>query len=54
MESEKIYQQKLLGDIKGVAVYLCGNCNKRIYGVGRYCRNCGVKLKESKNEYRKD
>lgn len=45
----KIYGQKLLGDIRGIAVYLCGNCNSRIYGVGGYCRKCGAKLKENIN-----
>lgn len=56
MESEKlnkIYQQKFLGDIRGISVYLCGNCNRRIYGKGGYCRNCGVKSKEMLNEQRK-
>lgn len=55
MESEKvkIYPQKLLGDIRGISVYLCGNCKSRIYGKGNFCRQCGVKLKEMSNEERK-
>lgn len=54
MESEKvkIYPQKFLSDIRGISVYLCGNCKSRIYGKGRYCRQCGVKLKEMENEER--
>ena len=54
MESEKvkIYPQKFLSDIRGISVYLCGNCKSRIYGKGSFCRQCGVKLKEMENEER--
>jgi ribosomal protein L40E len=55
MESEKvkIYPQVYLGDVRGISVYICLNCNSRIYGKGGYCRNCGAKLKEMSNEQQK-
>ena len=43
-EKVKIYPQEYLGDVRGISVYICLNCNSRIYGKGGYCRNCGVKL----------
>lgn len=45
---DKVYNQTLLGDIRGIAVYKCEKCGSRIYGKGGYCRNCGAKLKELK------
>ena len=49
-EIDKTYNQTLLGDIRGVAVYKCNKCGNRIYGKGNYCRVCGVKVKEKNNE----
>jgi predicted amidophosphoribosyltransferase len=55
MNSEKVksYPQVYLGDVRGISVYICLNCNSRIYGKGGYCRNCGAKLKENQYEQRK-